>query len=73
MSKIIKINIHIMLSKIWSGLVAKTLVHFHEVLGSTWWMCVLMYIMCIYINVSCTNMKYEICMMVVEYLQNIFV
>jgi len=34
MSKIIKLNFLLILSKIWSGLVVKTLVHFHEVLGS---------------------------------------
>jgi hypothetical protein len=40
--------------------------HLHEVLGSNLDECVLMYVMCIYIDASCINMIYKTCMMVVN-------
>jgi len=67
MLKIIKLNFLLYLNKdlIWFG---------GEDLGASqwsfgfkpWWMCALMYVMCIYIDISCINMIYETCMMVMN-------
>jgi hypothetical protein len=65
MSKIIKLSFLFILSKIWSGFGDENLGAFSWSLGfKPWWMCALMYIMCIHIDVICINMTYETYMMV---------
>jgi hypothetical protein len=63
-SKIINLHFLSILSKSWSGLVVKALVHLPMKIGfKHWWMRAWIYVMCIYIDVSCINMVYKIHMM----------
>jgi hypothetical protein len=67
MLKIIKLKLSLYFIKDLKWFCGEHLDAFPRHLGfKPWWMHALMYMMCIYIDVSCINLIYETCMMVVS-------